>query len=100
MDLRRYLKVEIRIFVSEDCSKCGPARQLAEDLGTRGYNVQVFDTSTPDGLAEAAYYSVEETPHVVAENFGEVNSDSKWISEDIRKFVEAAGLLGNFAFVE
>jgi len=64
------------------------ARRDSSDGG--GLKIELFDISTVDGLAEAAFYSVMATPSlilvdekgkVVAEWRGEVPSESKLLSK-------------------
>ena len=35
-----------------------------------GHDVELFDITTIDGLAEAAYYSVKEAPFIIIERVG------------------------------
>ena len=57
--------MHIKIFISPDCPKCVSAKKLADDLLKLNHNVEIYDVSTIDGLAEAAYHSVQETPHII-----------------------------------
>ena len=92
--------MEIRVFIGKDCAKCEPAKNLARELEARGYNVEIFDTSTLDGMAEAAYYSVEKTPHIIAESFGEICPDPDNDQAELERLVKKAGLLESYIFVE
>lgn len=62
--------MNFKIFVSENCEKCGPARKLGEDLRGLGYEVEIFDINTIDGLSEAAFSSIETTPEIIIEMEG------------------------------
>ncbi len=51
----------LKVFVKQDCQKCPAAKELASQFP----ETEIFDVEQPDGLAEAAYYSVLCTPSIV-----------------------------------
>lgn len=51
----------LKVFVKENCQKCPAAKEVANDFPES----EVYDVGQPDGLAEAAYYSVLCTPSIV-----------------------------------
>jgi hypothetical protein len=55
----------IKVFVQRGCSKCPQAKLVGETLRGEGFTVMEFDVSTADGLAEAAFYSVQATPTII-----------------------------------
>ena len=54
----------LKFFWKEDCPKCPSAKARVSDIE----NVQFYNLDEPDGLAEAAFYSVMSTPSVVISN--------------------------------
>jgi glutaredoxin len=81
--------MNIKIFIAPDCPKCISAKKLAEDLTRQHHTVEKYDISTIEGLAEAAYYSIQTTPFVVIER-----PDDNTLTPDIEDAIEDAGLLG------
>jgi hypothetical protein len=53
--------MEVKLFVREDCPRCPAAKRACEGV----QNVQIFDVTSIDGLAEASYYNVLATPSVL-----------------------------------
>lgn len=58
----------VKIFTKRNCPKCPQAYKVGEFLRQRGVRVEFYDLSTPDGLAEAAFYSVQSTPAILVED--------------------------------
>ncbi|MFH2012583.1 MAG: thioredoxin family protein [Pseudomonadota bacterium] len=81
--------MNIKVFISPNCTKCVSAKKLAEDLKQQKHKVETFDITTIDGLAEASYYQIQTTPFIVVEK-----SNNALIPE-IDGTIEAADLLGN-----
>lgn len=54
----------VKFFWKEDCPKCPNAKARMSDIK----NVQYYNLDEPEGLAEAAFYSVMSTPSVVISN--------------------------------
>lgn len=81
--------MNIKIFTAPDCPKCISAKKLAEDLKKQNHNVEIFDISTTEGLAEAAYHSVHTTPFVVIERHDSASTP------DVDGAIEDAGLSGS-----
>lgn len=55
----------IKVFTKSSCPKCPPAKELAEELKTKGENVVMCSLDEPSGLAEAAMYDIMATPSIV-----------------------------------
>jgi len=53
--------MEVKLFVKEDCPRCPAAKRACEGV----QNVQVYDVTSIDGLAEASFYNVLATPSVL-----------------------------------
>ena len=51
----------LKVFVKQDCRKCPAAKEVAG----RFPETEVYDMDQPEGLAEAAFYSVLCTPSIV-----------------------------------
>jgi len=49
---------DVMLFTKPDCPKCDYVKQRIPE----GLEVQVIDASTPDGMAEAAFYELLEKP--------------------------------------
>lgn len=54
----------LKLFISENCPKCPPAKKLAESLKSK-IPIEIYDIQQPEGLAEAAYYQILSTPTFV-----------------------------------
>lgn len=52
----------VKAFWQDDCPHCPQMKHIAKQLKEDGFEVEYFDLSTVDGLAEGAYYSVMGTP--------------------------------------
>ena len=52
--------MRIKLFVKQDCPRCPEAKHACE-----GLEVEVYDVSDVDGLAEAAFHRVMATPTVL-----------------------------------
>ena len=59
---------QVKIFTTHECPKCPAAKEMGVLLQKEGVPVSYFDLETPDGLAEAAFYSVLSTPTVIVED--------------------------------
>lgn len=53
--------MEVKLFIKEDCPRCPAAKRACEGVA----NVQVYDVTSIDGLAEASFYNVLATPSVL-----------------------------------
>jgi len=62
---------KVKIFTKAQCPRCPQAKAMGEILREKGVRVEYFDLETPDGLAEAAYYSVQSTPTILVEDLQE-----------------------------
>ena len=58
----------IKIFTKAECPKCPAAKEIGGILQKEGLQVNYYDLETPDGLAEAAFYSVLSTPTIIIED--------------------------------
>ena len=58
----------IKIFTKNECPKCPAAKEIGTILQQKGLPVAYYDLETPDGLAEAAFYSVLSTPTIIIED--------------------------------
>ena len=58
----------IKIFTKNECPKCPAAKEIGGILQQEGLPVIFYDLETPDGLAEAAFYSVLSTPTIIVED--------------------------------
>ncbi|MEI6126808.1 MAG: thioredoxin family protein [Pseudomonadota bacterium] len=58
----------IKLFVQHTCSRCPQAKQVGASLKEEGFQIMEYDVGTPDGLAEAAFYSVQATPTFILED--------------------------------
>lgn len=58
----------IKIFTKAQCPKCPAAKEIGGILQQKGLQVTYYDLETPDGLAEAAFYSVLSTPTIIIED--------------------------------
>jgi len=58
----------IKIFTKSECPKCPAAKEIGGILQQEGLRVNYYDLETPDGLAEAAFYSVLSTPTIIIED--------------------------------
>jgi hypothetical protein len=51
----------LKVFVKQECQKCPAAKEVASNFP----ETEIYDIEQPEGLAEAAYYSVLCTPSIV-----------------------------------
>jgi hypothetical protein len=58
----------IKLFVQSRCPRCPQAKQVGSELTAAGFSVREYDVETPDGLAEASFYSVQATPTFIIED--------------------------------
>lgn len=58
----------IKIFTKAECPKCPAAKEIGGILQQEGLQVNYYDLETPNGLAEAAFYSVLSTPTIIIED--------------------------------
>ena len=63
-------KLCFKFFIRKSgCPKCEAAKEIIVDLSMGGFDVKPYylddDLVTPDGLAEASYYSVQSVPTLV-----------------------------------
>lgn len=58
----------IKIFTKAECPKCPAAKEIGGILQQDGLQVNYYDLETPNGLAEAAFYSVLSTPTIIIED--------------------------------
>jgi len=57
--------MRIKLFVKDSCPRCPEAKHACE-----GLDVEVYDLSEVDGLAEAAFHNVMATPTVLVVDSG------------------------------
>jgi len=58
----------IKLFVQKTCAKCPQAKQVGAALQGEGFQVVEYDVATPEGLAEATFYSIQATPAIIIED--------------------------------
>lgn len=56
------MELLLKLFTQPDCSRCQGARKICQSLCV---NMQEFDISTRDGLAEASFHQVVATPSIL-----------------------------------
>jgi glutaredoxin len=52
----------LKLFVKRDCPKCPAAKEVVKEFPGA---VEIYDIDQVEGLAEAAYYSVQCTPSIL-----------------------------------
>lgn len=58
--------MKLKVFTQPNCPKCPAAKKLARKIEKENQvEIQWFDTSQVDGLAEAAFYQVMATPSLI-----------------------------------
>ena len=67
----------VKIFYRDDCPKCPLAKKLRDSLREQKVNVMDYNVGTPDGLAEASFYSIMSLPTVLVED-GMENGLGEW----------------------
>lgn len=60
----------IKMFVIGTCGECQKARELYEQIKALGFDIQLHDTGTAGGLAEASFYGVTQVPTLLFKNDG------------------------------
>ena len=61
----------IKLFVQQKCNKCPQAKEVGNTLKNEGFEVKEYDIKTADGMAEAAFHSIQSTPVIILENSDE-----------------------------
>jgi len=58
----------VKLFWKAECPRCGSAKIIGSQLKEQGLTVYDYNLDTPDGLAEASYYSIMSTPTIIVED--------------------------------
>jgi len=58
----------IKLFVQQKCHKCPQAKEVGNTLKDEGFKVKEYDIQTADGMAEAAFHSIQSTPAIILED--------------------------------
>lgn len=58
----------IKMFVTTTCKECKKAVELYEQIKALGFDIQLHDTGTTEGLAEASFYGVLKVPSLLFKN--------------------------------
>ena len=61
----------IKLFIQQKCNKCPQAKEVGNTLKNEGFEVKEYDIKTADGMAEAAFHSIQSTPVIILENSDE-----------------------------
>ena len=61
----------IKLFVQQKCHKCPQAKKVGNTLKDEGFKVKEYDIQTADGMAEAAFHSIQSTPAIILEDSDE-----------------------------
>ena len=61
----------IKLFVQQKCHKCPQAKEVGNTLKNEGFEVKEYDIRTADGMAEAAFHSIQSTPVFILEDSDE-----------------------------
>ena len=61
----------IKLFVQQKCHKCPQAKEVGSTLKNEGFEVIEYDIQTADGMAEAAFHSIQSTPTIILEDADE-----------------------------
>lgn len=61
----------IKVFTQEKCPKCPRAKEVGNTLKNEGFEVMEYDIQTADGMAEAAFHSIQSTPTIIVEDADE-----------------------------
>jgi thiol-disulfide isomerase/thioredoxin len=74
---------KLKFFVKPDCPGCPPAKLLAKEIEQEGkLEVETYDVSEGEGLAESSFYSILGTPSIVLCSEDEEEDELKsWRSE-------------------
>lgn len=59
---------KVKLFWKTECPQCGNAKIISSQLEEEGVPVYDYNLDTPDGLAEASYYSVMSIPTLIIED--------------------------------
>ncbi len=59
---------KVKLFWKTECPQCSNAKIVSSQLEEEGLHVYDYNLDTPDGLAEASYYSVMSTPTIIIED--------------------------------
>jgi hypothetical protein len=81
----------VKIFYKDDCPKCPVAKQLRDSLKEQNINVVDYNVGTPDGLAEASFYSIMALPTILVEDMAE-NGLGAWRG-DVPKMEEVLSVV-------
>lgn len=60
--------MKIKIFIQDNCPNCPSAKKSAKRLKKDGFNVEVYNISTVDGLTESLLHDVLSVPSIVVVN--------------------------------
>lgn len=58
----------IKMFVIGNCTECKEARKLYEEIKALGYDIQLHDTETAEGLVLSTFYGVTQVPTLLFKN--------------------------------
>ena len=61
----------IKLFIQQKCNKCPQAKEVGNTLKNDGFEVMEYDIQTADGMAEAAFHSIQTTPAIILEDSDE-----------------------------
>jgi len=61
----------IKVFTQEKCPRCPRAKEVGTLLKKEGFDVMEYDIQTADGMAEAAFHSIQSTPTIILEDADE-----------------------------
>ncbi len=61
----------IKLFVQQKCHKCPQAKEVGNTLKDEGFEVEEYDIQTANGMAEAAFHSIQSTPVIILEDSDE-----------------------------
>ena len=81
----------VKIFYKDDCPKCPMAKRLRDRLKEENVPVVDYNVGTPDGLAEASFYSIMALPTVLVEDAME-NGLGEWRG-DVPKMEEVLSVV-------
>lgn len=81
----------IKIFTKSNCPKCLSIKKVADELKAEEVRIFHYDLDTPEGLAEASFYSILSTPSLIIEN-GAEEEIASWrgvvpSAEDVKKIL-------------
>ena len=69
------MKSSVKLFVSRSCPNCPPAKKEIEELKTQrdDFELQIFETTTPEGMREAQKENIQSVPTYIIEGKGYPN---------------------------